>query len=343
VAVRSNPDPTGLWTEYQVNTDDLGGPGCPCFGDQPRIGIDQTNLYVTTDEFSINGPEFNGAEIYAIAKKDLVAGKASAHFVHYTGLTIGGTQPTAPQPALSTGTPPAEYFLNSFDPNGTFDNRLGVWALTHGDRVGTGGMPTLSSKVITSEPYGLPPGAAQKGSGSLIDSGDDRMQQTQFINGEIWGELTTGVTIPGDSAQRAGAAWFAVRPSLTNGRLSAASVARQGYVAAPGRYVIYPALQADAGGRAAMVFTVTGTSLYPSAGYAVLPASGTSFGPISIAGAGTGPYDPNATRWGDYSWAVLAPGVDAVWLATEYVPPKASQTSTRQRNWGTRVFEVALS
>ena len=50
----------------------------------------------------------------------------------------------------------------------------------------TGGMPTLTSKVITSEPYGMPPGAEQKRSTSLLDSGDDRMQQTQFINGQIW-------------------------------------------------------------------------------------------------------------------------------------------------------------
>ena len=50
----------------------------------------------------------------------------------------------------------------------------------------TGGMSTLTSKFITSEPYGMPPGAEQKGSTSLLDSSDDRMQQTQFINGHIW-------------------------------------------------------------------------------------------------------------------------------------------------------------
>ena len=61
--------------------------GCPCFGDQPRLGIDAHNLYVTTDEFSILGPEFNGAQIYAIAKQDLVVGRASAHFVHFANLT----------------------------------------------------------------------------------------------------------------------------------------------------------------------------------------------------------------------------------------------------------------
>jgi hypothetical protein len=336
IAVNTTGDPTGLWKQYQINTDDLGGSGCPCFGDQPRMGIDQHNIYVSSDEFSINGPQYNGAEIYAIAKSDLLAGNSSAHYVQFAHLTSGGAPALAVQPALSSGSPAAEYFMNSLDPNGTFDNRLGVWALTHG-------MPTLTSKVIKSQPYGKPPAAQQKGATSSIDSGDDRMQQTQFTAGLIWGELTTGVTIPGDPAQRAGAAWFAVRPTLTNGTLTGATPARQGYVVKAGNSVIYPALQADSAGRAAMVFTITGSSRYPSAAYATLPATGNNFSGIWVAANGTGPYDPTATRWGDYSFAVLDPHADAVWLSTEYVPPLSSQTSTRTRNWGTRVFEVALS
>ena len=62
IAVRHNADPRGLWNEYSIDTTDPSGNGCPCFGDQPRIGIDQANLYVTADEFSILGPQFNGAE-----------------------------------------------------------------------------------------------------------------------------------------------------------------------------------------------------------------------------------------------------------------------------------------
>ena len=82
-------DPTGLWQQYQIDTSNLGGNGCPCFGDQPRLGMDQNNLYVSTDEFSINGPQFNGGQLYAIAKQDLLAG-ATAHFVHFADLSSGG-------------------------------------------------------------------------------------------------------------------------------------------------------------------------------------------------------------------------------------------------------------
>ena len=70
IAVRHNSDPRGLWNEYSIDTTDPSGNGCPCFGDQPRIGIDQTNLYVTADEFSILGPQFNGAEMWAIDKSN---------------------------------------------------------------------------------------------------------------------------------------------------------------------------------------------------------------------------------------------------------------------------------
>ena len=68
-----------------------------------------------------------------------------------------------------------------------------------------------------------------------------------------------------------------------------------------------------------------------------------TFGPVTIAGEGTEPYDPNAERWGDYSYAVLDPSGTSVCLATEHVPPKSSQTPDGERNWGTRVLDVPLA
>jgi len=342
VAVNPTGDPTTVWTEYQFDTTDKGGNGCPCFGDQPTLGIDHNNLYVTTDEFSILGPQFNGAQIYAFSKADMRAAKP-AHFVHFSHLDIGGTMASTVQPAITTGAASAEFFMNSLDPNLTFDDRLGVWALTNGQAVATGHSPTLSSIVITSEIYGVPPGAQQKGAKSLLDSGDDRMQQTQFINGRLWGEMTTAITIPNDPAERAAAGWFDVNPTLSGALIGGATIAHQGYVADPGSYVIYPALQSDAAGNVVMVFTDTGSARFASAAYAALGAGQSQFGAINIAAAGSGPYDRKATRWGDYSWAVLDPTADAVWLATEYMPPPASQTPDRLRNWGTEVLEVGVS
>ena len=341
--VNGNPgDPTNPWIVYQIDTTDPGGNGCPCFGDQPRIGIDSQNLYVSSDEFSINVPQFDGGQIYAFSKKDLVALNPTVHFVRFPHLSVGGTVPLAPQPALTTGGSSAEYFLGSLDPNGTFDQRLAAWAMTNTSAVSTGGKPTLSSLVLTSEAYGVPPNAEQKGTSSLLTADDDRMQQTQLINGSVWGELDTALTIPGDPAERAGAAWLSVRPHVTGGKLdSATKLLQQGYVAVKGRYFIYPALQVAPDGGAAMVGTLSGSDLFPSAAFTTLTTGSSAFGPVQIAARGSTNYDPRATRWGDYSWAVIDPSGKSIWLATEYVPPTSSQTPDGLKNWGTRVMNVS--
>ena len=168
------------------------------------------------------------------------------------------------------------------------------------------------------------------------------MQQTQFAGGTVWGELTTAVRPAGDNSVRAGGAWFQVKPALGTTGIAGASIVRQGYIASAGQYEIYPAVQPDAAGNAAVIFTLTGTTRFPSAAYAILRAGRGNFGPAVVAAPGTGPYDPQATRWGDYSFAVPGRASDTAWLATEYMPPRSSQTTTGLANWGTRVVEIPL-
>ncbi len=116
---------------------------------------------------------------------------------------------------------------------------------------------------------------------------------------------------------------------------------KQGYVASAGNYLLYPAIQASPDGTAAMVMTLSGSNYYPSVVYTLMGAQQNHFGAIHIAANGTGPYDPTATRWGDYSWAILSPDGQSFWMATEYIPPKSSQTTDGLRNWGTRVIQVS--
>jgi hypothetical protein len=345
VAFNTSGDPTTPWSVFRINTTDAGAPasfGCPCFGDQPRLGIDQSNLYVGEDNFSINGPQFNGAEIYAISKGDLVAHAAKVHVAHYKNLFVGGAQAFGIQPAITDGPANAEYFMSSLDPNGTGDNRIAVWALTNVASLSAGGRPTLSSLVIPSEAYASPPPAQQMGSTTTLDSGDDRMQQTQFIGGEIWGELGTIVSIAGDPKPRAGAAWFRVGPALSGSVLGSANIDAQGYLGMAFNNITYPAIQANSSGAAAMVFTLTGPNRFASAAYSLMLKGSTAFGKPVVTAAGTGPYDADATRWGDYAWAVLDTTADAVWMADEYVPALSSQTTDGNNNWGTRVVEVSL-
>lgn len=345
IAVNHSGDPTQPWTVYhlEANDDGTGGmpahPGCPCLGDQPLLGIDQENFYISTNEFSILGDAFNGAQIYALSKAQLFGLRQQVHFVHFDNLNIGGAIAASVQPASTNGVSGAEFLLNSLDPFGTFDNRLGVWALTDRHRVSEGGFPRLSSTVLISEPYGVPPPASQMGDTDTLDAGDDRLQQVQFIDGDLWGALATTITIPNDSAPRVAIAWFQVHPSTSHGLISNARIRHQGYIASLGNDVLYPAIQAGPDHTAAVVFTFTGPGHFPSAAYAVMREGQHTFGAITIAAAGTGPY-VNGTRWGDYSYAALDPDHNRFWLATEYVPAVDSQTTDGETNWGTRVIEV---
>jgi len=350
IAVNTSGDPTKAWTVYHLDATDDGSNGtpvhigCPCFGDQPLLGIDRENIYIATNEFSILGPQANGAQVYAVSKRDLIEGAAEVHFVHFQDLTIAGDMAFSVQPALTKSEDDSErveYFLESIDPTGTFDNRIGVWALTRPEAVSDGGIPTLSSIVINSLVFGVPPNAVQKDSASLLTTDDDRMQQVQFINGKLWGELTTALDVPGSPAQLSADAWFEIRPEVRDLKIATATITRQGILASPNNFLFYPALQVAPDGEVAMVFTISGPTLFPSAAFARMSEGEHSFGPITIAGLGSGPYAPSSLRWGDYSWAVADPNGQSIWLATEYIPPVAEQTTDGLQNWGTRVLEVS--
>src|SRR6185437_12296673 len=150
----------------------------------------------------------------------------------------------------------------------------------------------------------------------------------------LWTALDASLTPFGDSAVRDGAAWFEIDPARQQ-------VVNQGYVAARGAYLLYPAIGVGAAGRNSMVFTVTSGTINPSAAFTTLGSN-----TITTVAAGKAPHQSfsdappfNQPRWGDYSFAVTDPNNGGVWLATEYIPPRAFQAV--DDNWGTDVVEVS--
>ncbi len=354
VAVNPTGNPTSGWKVYRFNTTDSQNPGCPCFGDQPLFGIDQYNIYISTNEFSILGPEFNGSQIYAISKSQLIAEASKINFVHFANLNIAGNVAFSIEPAISDDTNvPAEYFLDSLDFSGTFASHIGAWAMTNRQCVTSGTCkPTLSSTVLSSETYGFPPSAQTpvgfnafygENTSGLIQTDDDRMLQVQEINGELWSTLDTALTnVPGQTTTLSGAAWFEVTPSLNGNNIGTTTIANQGYVVANAAFLLYPAVAVQSDGTAAMTMTLTNSTTYPSAAYTTMASGQKSFGGLKVAAFGAqadigfsavgGP-----GRWGDYSAAVPDPSGSGIWMATEYIPGPGDGIA----NWGTRVFEAA--
>lgn len=353
LAVNATGSPYGVWSIYHIDTTASNDPGCPCFGDYPIFGIDKYNVYITTNEFSLSGPQFNGAQIYAIPLSQLETSQ-NITVAHFGGLSTAGVIAYHIQPAITYGNPAAEYFMASLDPNSTFDNRLSVWAMTKRNQIAKGVMPNLSVTVINSEAYGFPVNA-QTPAGfnsalnapttGVIQSDFDAMQEVEYINGYLYGALNTSVTVPGDTATRDGLAWFKVWPSLSGPVIAnSTKVAAQGYVAAAGLYLMYPHINVMANGNAAMVFTYGGPTTFLSAGYTFMPAGAKNFGPLNQAVAGAAPDNGftgtaqfgGAARWGDYSAGEVAPDGSGFWFATQYIPNNGDQFS----NWGNRIFEV---
>jgi hypothetical protein len=156
---------------------------------------------------------------------------------------------------------------------------------------------------------------------SRPDSNDTRMQQVTYANGKVWGALDTAIN-PDGGPQRAGIAWYIVKPDV-------GQVALQGYLGATGHDFTYPAIGVTASGRGIMAFTDTGDTTNPSAAYASIDAiAGIGAWNDVRGGLGAVPDDgftsyksqvgnPPRTRWGDYGAAAV--DGNSIWIASEYI------------------------
>lgn len=261
---------------------------------------------------------------------------------------------------------------------GTYEgDQIIVWTLTNTSSLNSATPAVaLSNRVVGVNDYAIPPKQHQPGSGSAPstdvpqghcindtttatiagvgcwrllfvgepahnevvstpDSNDTRMQQVMYANGKVWGALDTAVTVGGTN--RAGVAYYIVNPI-------SGAVVKQGYVAAAGADLTYPAIGATASGRGVIAFTYTGDVTNPSAAYAPLDALAGA-GAWSFAGPGgegaavddgftsykSQVGNPPRTRWGDYGAAAV--DGNSIWIASEYIAHACDYVT-----WGGRFF-----
>lgn len=355
VAASDSSDPTDSWHVYRVDASSPTHGGCPCLGDYPILGVDGTNVYVSTQEFTGDLQSYNGAQLYILPVSELVAGRSSVHLATFENLQADGSLAFRVQFANEPRSAPAELAMSTIDWTGDGDNRVVVWAVTHRKALARGRMPALSSRVISTEGYfpapptQTPPGycdACDAPTSGLVDSGPDAMYETQFLHGKLVGALATGVNVAGDSAPRAGIGWLVVAPRVRHGQVTGGTrVQRQGYLASNGLGLLYPHVNMTANGSMAMAMGLGGPGTYLSAATSVAPRGG-RFGPIRMIAPGvttdngfTGTEDFGGVgRWGDYSNGQVIPGTNRVWLATQYIPGGGDANA----NWGNRIWQLKI-
>jgi hypothetical protein len=326
IAVSKNP--LGNWKVYKLDVTDNGSngtpvhDGCPCFGDYPHIGFDGNGFYVTTNEFSISGPEFDGSQVYAFNKSELANRAKQIHVTQFDttgadkgngGFTVWPAQ--SPSTAdFNTANGGTEYFMSS---NAVFTNAgashsIVVWSLTDSSTLGQlHPAARLHDSRVGVRRYSVPPPVVQKpGPAPLLaclnnkacrpnvadpgphevlqtlDSNDSRMQQVEFARGLLYSSLDTAIRVGG--AIHAGIAWYVLSPSGSRSGVSA-TLRKQGQLGLANNDVTYPAVGVTSAGRGVMTFTLAGRDFFPSAAYVGISASGVTA--IHVAAAGKGPQD----------------------------------------------------
>ena len=260
-----------------------------------------------------------------------------------------------------------EYFVSNIecDEDVCSDDRLVVWALTNSRSLDSSyPSPRLTSTMVPVQAYTTaplsdqPPGSiplaeclndtttvtpygigcwtyiffpenepAHDEVEAMLDSGTD-IYQVYFAAGRLWTAQPTAITIDGE--EKAGVAYYILRPSISVRGALSAWVEREGQFGYLNNNLIYPTVAATSSGKGVISFTLVGEEHFASPAYVRLdPWSGV--GPIHVVKEGAGPIDgfsgysafgPPFQRFGDYGAAVV--DGNEIWMATEY----AGQTCT---------------
>jgi hypothetical protein len=346
-------------------------------------------------------PDFrNGqAQVYALSKQKLVSGQIGPVIQFDTntvavpqgsgnGAVWSSLQPAHSPPGDKSVMPSggAEYFLSQLDFQMKSDNRVAVWALTNTASINAA-KPSLAlhNTVITTQnpadTYAFPTSADQKAgpmpigatcvpsacAEEKLNANDDRMNEVMLTSGVLWSGLNTKlppINAGGTAREkdaRTGIMYFAVRPSVTNGQLSATMV-RDGYVVVPRQNVLFPSVGANPAGHVVMGFTLSGVDYYPSGAWAQLDGLGPNQAPtVHVSAAGAAPEDgftgycgagllpfplnnlgglctDGISRWGDYSFTVVDEK-GCIWTAAEYISGGARDPIAG--NWATSITRIA--
>jgi hypothetical protein len=314
IAVSKTGNPLGGYNFYRIEVTNNGThgtpshPNCPCIGDYPHMGTDANGLYLTTNEYPFSGPgifgnNFNGAQLYALSKQQLVSGASKVNIEYFQNTRVpNASGPRQPGftllPAQSAGTAYDSQshgtmpFLSSTaaeearpDNFTGHSNTIGIWQLRN-TRSLNSASPNLhlGVKLVAVRPYGIAPLANQKpGPVPLRDciTVGCRPGVHDPYAPEQEGGLDPSDTRPMTAGYAQGKVIGALDTAMQlNGNVKAGfewyevkvtgtapSVSRQGYVGVAGQNVIDPAVATNPQDRGYLGVTLSGNNYYPSAAY----------------------------------------------------------------------------
>ena len=324
LGVSSSSDPLANWNKWAIDADRDGDlQQFNNFADYPGVGVDEFNIYISTNMFS-NGGSWQYSKVWVLPKDQLLSGTDNLTWFEFRAPPGSSF---SMQPAHTFGTAGEEYFLfeGPVDLSGIVSDLQLAWMDN------TSGTPVWHPPVaVPVTPYARSfdlPDAPQLGDSRGIYTADTRMQNVVRRNGSLWS--THHLAVNG----KVEVAWYRITPGNS-------AIMTEGRIRDPDRWYYFPSIGVNKDNVAAIGFSGSSGTEYAGAYYTMVrPASGAAAEPVALLKAGEAPYFKilgagTQNRWGDFSSTVVDPSDDTTfWTLQEYAhtPDPVSGES----RWGT--------
>lgn len=325
VAVSKTETPTtaqSSWNRYFLRSDKDGSVDTASWGDYAPIGYDNTNFYITSNQFSSAG-SFLRSKIRKYAKAPFYSG-GSVSGVEWNNVTDStGAQAFTIQPALTFGAPGHEWLASvPFGPG----NRLALFRITGN---------SLFKFSVTVGSTELPNLARQKGSTTGLHSGDNRLLNAVFSNNRFY----TCHTVKSGSFPCA-ARYLGVNTTS----ISAPTKVLDRVIGNTTTDYYYPAVATNPAGssssRICTVFNFSSSTRFAGITYTQMKADG-SIQPLGLLKEGQNTYvktfGGTRNRWGDYNGIARDP------LNANKFFFNAMYARSTVNTWGTYVGSTTIS
>jgi hypothetical protein len=321
VAVSTTGDPTGSFNRYSFP---YAG-----FPDFPKLSVWPDAYYVTVNQFNAQGTRFLGANVAALDRASMLAGRPATSISFNAPTNVASLLASD----LDSATQPPAGSPNFVSSLGAAASTLAVFQLhvdfgTPANSTFTG--PTNLATAAFTEACNGGVCIPQTGTKTQLDSLGDRLNfraayrafsdhQSLLLSHSVTAGSSTGIR------------WYEIRISSSN----VPSIFQQGTYAPDTKFRWLPSIAMDNVGDIAVGFSVSSSALHPEIHY----TGRLSTDPLGTMGQGEGTIIDGAgsqtqrlTRWGDYSAMNVDPADNCTfWFTSEYIPANGSF------NWRTRV------
>jgi hypothetical protein len=312
-AVSTSTDPTGTFLLYTVS-------GGAIFPDQPFIGTSNDKFVISVNAFGHGG--FAGALFWVFNKAELVSGAATIDFV------TQGPDPSfaSVHPARHQGPASIFYLVTVFIGTSNTATLLAV----------TGVPPAPVAVAINSFAINTvhnPPHANQAGTGTKLQTNDDRVLSATWESNVLWFSLTDACQPSGDMKTRSCARLIEIATSGT----SSPTKLQDFDFGIQDNYIFYPAVSLSQG-KLVVVYGQSSSTMDPSllvTGQLPTDPANTLLPSVTLR-SGTAP--DKSTRYGDYFSAATDPSAASTfWVTGEY------RVDSTFQNWSTAIGEVTIA